>query len=252
MSESWTFYAVAIPAVILLGFAKGGFAGLGTLATPIMALTMSPVRAAAIILPLLIVGDWVSIWAFRKDWDGRNLAILIPASLLGVTIGFGLASHVSEAAVRVAVGLISIGFVAFMLCRDRYGLGHATRADVPSGLFWGSLAGFTSFVSHAGSPPFQVFVQPQNLAPRIFAGTGAVFFAATNLLKVPPYFALGQFSRENLNDALALAPFAVVSTLLGVWLVKRVSAQRFYAAVLILTFVVGLKLTYDGVVELFT
>ena len=91
---------------------------------------------------------------------------------------------------------------------------------------WGSLAGFTSFISHAGAPPFQVYVMPQHLKPRVFAGTATMFFAAVNLIKVPPYFLLGQFSRDNMAVSAALIPLAVLSTFAGVWLVRRVSADR--------------------------
>jgi hypothetical protein len=240
------FYFAAIPAVVLLGLSKGGFSGLSTLAMPLFALAISPVKAAAIILPILIVQDWVSVWAFRRDWEPRNLAILAPAGAIGVGAGWLMAARVDEQAVRLAVGLISVGFVAFMLLRDRLASAAATEATVAPGLFWGAVAGFTSFVSHTGAPPTMVYLLPQRLTPRIFAGTSAILFAIVNLLKVGPYFALGQFSRDNLSASASLLPVAVASTFAGVWLVRRVSAERFYVAVLALTFLVGVKLIWDG------
>jgi uncharacterized protein len=250
MPGDWTFYLAAVPAVILVGLSKGGFSGLSTLAMPLLALVISPVRAAAIMLPILIVQDWVSVWAFRRDFNARNLVILLPGALIGVTAGWLLAAHVDEAAVRLVVGLISIGFVIFMLLRDRFTGAAAARANVAPGVFWGALAGFTSFVSHAGAPPVMVYVLPQRLSPRVFAGTATMFFAAVNLLKVPPYFLLGQFSRDNLTVATTLFPVAIAATFAGVWLVRRVSAERFYGAVLLLTFLIGVKLSYDGLREL--
>ena len=240
------FYLAAIPAVILLGLSKGGFSGLSSLAMPLVALAISPVKAAAIVLPILIVQDWVSVWAFRRDWDLRNLAILAPAGAIGVAAGWLMAARVDEQAVRLAVGLISVGFVAFMLLRDRLASAAATEATVAPGLFWGAVAGFTSFVSHTGAPPTMVYLLPQRLTPRIFAGTSAILFAIVNLLKVGPYFALGQFSRDNLSASASLLPVAVASTFAGVWLVRRVSAERFYVAVLALTVLVGVKLIWDG------
>jgi uncharacterized membrane protein YfcA len=247
MSAQAQFYLVAIPAVIVLGLSKGGFSGLSTLAMPMLSLVSSPVRAAAIVLPILIVQDWVSVWAFRRDFSSRNLIVLIPSSIIGVTLGWLLAARVSDDAVRLAVGVISIGFVVYMLIRDRLGRAPVTQPGVPTGVFWGSLAGFTSFISHSGAPPFQVYVMPQYLKPRVFAGTATMFFAAVNLLKIPPYFLLGQFSRENLTVSAGLMPVAVVSTFAGVWLVRRAPAERFYAIILALTFLIGVKLTYDAV-----
>ncbi len=240
------FYFAAIPAVVLLGLSKGGFSGLSTLAMPLFALAISPVKAAAIILPILIVQDWVSVWAFRRDFDLRNLVILAPAGAIGVAAGWRMAARVDEQAVRLAVGLISVGFVVFMLLRDRLASGAPTRATVAPGLFWGAIAGFTSFISHTGAPPTMVYMLPQKLTPQLFAGTSAILFAIINLLKVWPYFALGQFSRDNLSASASLLPVAVVATFAGVWLVRRVSAERFYGAVLALTFIVGVKLIWDG------
>jgi uncharacterized membrane protein YfcA len=247
MPAELQFYVVAIPAVIVLGLSKGGFTGLGALAMPMLSLVTSPIRAAAIVLPVLIVQDWVSVWAFRRDFSPRNLTILVPSSMIGIAAGWLLAARVSEDAVRLAVGVISIAFVFYMLLRDRLGLAPVERPGVPGGVLWGSCAGFTSFISHAGAPPFQVYVMPQNLKPRVFAGTATMFFAAVNLIKLPPYFLLGQFSPENLTVSAGLIPVAVLSTFAGVWLVRRVDADKFYAAILVITFVIGVKLTYDAV-----
>jgi uncharacterized protein len=247
MSGETQFYLVAIPAVILFGLSKGGFSGLGTIGVPLLSLVASPVRAAAIILPILLVQDWLSVWAFRRDFSPRNLIILIPSSMIGVGVGWLFAARVSDDAVRFAIGVISIVFVLYVLIRDRLGHAPVEKPGVPSGILWGSLSGFTSFVSHAGSPPFQVYVMPQYLKPPVFAGTATMFFAAVNLLKVPPYFLLGQFNRDNLFVSAGLIPVAILSTFAGVWLTRRVSADRFYAVILALTFLIGVKLTYDAV-----
>ncbi len=174
----------------------------------------------------------------------------MPGALIGIAAGWLLAARVEEAAVRLAVGLISIGFVVFMLLRDWLAGGAAASANIAPGIFWGALGGFTSFVSHAGGPPLMVYVMPQKLAPRVFAGTLTMFFAAVNLLKVPPYFLLGQFSADNLAVSARLFPLAIVATFAGVWLVRRVPAERFYNIVLVLTFLIGLKLSYDGLHEM--
>src|SRR5918998_2198034 len=109
------FYAVAIPAVILVGLSKGGVRGLGVLSLPLMALVISPVRAAAIMLPILIVQDSVAVWIYRRHWDARNLMILLPSAAVGVVLGYLLAEYVSDAGVALAVGLLSVGFAVRQL-----------------------------------------------------------------------------------------------------------------------------------------
>ena len=241
------FYAAAIPAVTLLGLAKGGFSGLGMLSLPLMALVVSPVQAAAITLPILIVQDVVSVWAYRYTWDRRNVAILVVGATIGIVTGYLLAAQVSDAAIKLAVGLISIAFAIRRLVLERGGREPMpTKADVPRGMFWGWVTGFTSMIAHAGGPPFQIYVMPQRLARDVFVGTGAVLFALINWIKVPPYWALGQFTRENLSTAGALFPVAVLTTFLGVWLVRRVPGERFYTIVYVLLILVGLKLLVDG------
>ena len=241
------FYAAAIPAVTLLGLAKGGFSGLGMLSLPLMALVVSPVQAAAITLPILIVQDVVSVWAYRYTWDRRNVVILIVGATSGILTGYLLAAQVSDAAIKLAVGLISIAFAVRRLVLERGGREpKATPADVPRGIFWGWVTGFTSMIAHAGGPPFQIYVMPQRLPRDVFVGTGAVVFALINWIKVPPYLALGQMTVENMATAGALFPVAIASTWAGVLLVRRFSGQLFYTAVYVLLVFVGAKLVYDG------
>jgi uncharacterized membrane protein YfcA len=246
------YLAAMVPAVILVGLAKGGFSGLGLLSLPLMALVVSPVQAAAIMLPILIVQDIVSVWAYRREFDRRNLATLLPGAILGVLAGYALAARVSDTAVGLAVGIISIGFAARqLLARGRTGA-RITRAAFLPGTVWGAVCGFTSMIAHAGGPPFQIYVMPQRLAPPVFVGTGAIFFALLNLMKVGPYVALGQFTHENLAASAALFPLAILSTLAGVWLLRRVPAERFYLIVYLLLIAVGLKLVFDGLHPLWT
>lgn len=82
------FYAVAIPAVLLMGISKSGFgSGFGSLVVPMLALVVSVPQAAAIMMPLLLVMDVLGMAAFRKDFDKALLKFLIPFALLGTVVG---------------------------------------------------------------------------------------------------------------------------------------------------------------------
>jgi len=243
MLDSPLFYSMAIPAVILLGLAKGGFAGVGAIAMPLLALAISPVQAAAILLPVLIVQDVVGVSAFRRDWDRDILMLMIPSAMVGIVAGYLLAAKVSTTVVLGTLGVISIFFAAYRLWISHGARIQAKRnAPAALGVALGIAAGFTSQVAHAGQPPFQMWVLPRGLPPRVLAGTTAIFFAVVNVLKVPAYLALGQFTRENLMTAAALTPLAIASTLGGVWLVRRVNAERFYTLIYVLMIIVGMQL----------
>ncbi|ALL12049.1 sulfite exporter TauE/SafE family protein [Caulobacter henricii] len=245
------FYAVAIPAVILLGLAKGGFSGIGVVATPLLALAVSPVLAAAILLPILIVQDVVSVWAFRKTWDKGLLKLMLPAAAVGIGLGVALAAFVSTAAVELAVGLIAIVFALQRLWAER-AVKVAEQVGTTAGRPWlgvlcGLATGFTSQIAHAGGPPFQIYVLPLRLPRDRFIGTSAVFFAVVNWMKVPAYLALGQLTPGVLATAGVLLPLAIASTWAGVWLVRRVPAEGFYRVIYVLLVAVGGKLAFDGV-----
>lgn len=247
MFEDWHFYLAAIPAVLLMGLSKGGFSGLAILSTPLLAMVTSPVRAAAIMLPILVVQDMVSVWAYRREWSRRVLVIMLPGALAGIAAGYLLARDVSDAMVTLAVGIVSVGFVFWQWLKHARNGGLAAQpADIPKGVFWGTVSGFTSFISHTGGPPFQVYVLPLQMSPALFAGTTTLFFTVMNLVKLIPYFLLGQFDGQNLAASASLLPLAILATFAGVWLVRRVSAERFFAAIYVLTLLVGLRLIWAG------
>jgi uncharacterized membrane protein YfcA len=244
------FLTVAAISVTLLGLAKGGFYGIGMLATPLLALVVPPVQAAGILLPILLIGDVVGVWAYRHSYDSWLLKVMLPGALIGIGAGWALAAYLPQDYVRIAIGLIALVFtLGYWL--DRRPPRPVAQRSAPKGVFWSSLAGFTSFVAHAGGPPYSVYMLPLKLDKLVFAGTTTILFAAVNLLKVVPYYFLGQLSADNLTISLALFPLAVVTTLLGVWLVRRVPQELFYRIVYILMFLIGLELVRGGLAGIF-
>ncbi|MBT2245128.1 sulfite exporter TauE/SafE family protein [Sphingobium sp. BHU LFT2] len=249
MSPDLLYFACAIIAVIISGLAKGGFAGVGALAMPIMALGVDPVRGAAILLPILILQDAVSVWAFRRSWDGHILAVMLPGMAIGVGLGYWFAAQVSETAVLGALGAISTLFGLQRLWVERGGaIVLPSTSSGWVGTLFGVASGFTSQIAHAGSPPFQMWVLPKKLPRDMLVGTTAVAFAVMNWMKVPAYAALGQFTHANLMATALLVPVAVVSTFAGVWLVRRVDAARFYTLIYVLMVLLGLKLMADALI----
>ncbi|WP_421698845.1 sulfite exporter TauE/SafE family protein [Ancylobacter sp.] len=231
-------------AAFFVGMSKGGVPMIGSLAVPTLALFMSPVTAAGLLLPVYVISDMFGVWAYRREFSGRNLAILIPAATLGIGIGWATASLVTDAEVMLIVGLIGL---AFCLIRWLGAAGAAARpADVPRGLLWGAVSGFTSFVSHGGGPPYQMYVVPQRLPKMVYAGTTTLTFAAINALKLIPYAALGQLNPANLTVTALLMPVAVAATFAGVWLTRRLPEKLFYRLVMAALFLISLKLVWDG------
>ena len=240
------FYLLAIPAVTLLGLGKGGFSGIGMISTPLIALVLPPLQAAAIIQPILIVQDAISAFVYRRHFDTWNLKVLLAGAVLGVGAAWLVAAHVSDAFVRLMVGLIGVAFVLYTWLGRVPAEPHRPRAA--AGVFWGALSGFTSTLAQAGAPPFQIHILPQKLDKLTLVGTTLVFFGLVNWMKLVPYFAPGQFTAENLTTSALLLPLAIASNFLGFWLVRRVQTETFYKIAYALMFLISLELVRGGLV----
>ncbi|WP_280156631.1 sulfite exporter TauE/SafE family protein [Piscinibacter sp. XHJ-5] len=239
------FYALAVPAVLLMGLAKSGFlGGFGSLATPLLALVVPVPQAAAIMLPLLLVMDATGLQQLWRDRDSALLRLLLPAGLIGTVVGTVLFGVLSTKTVAGLVGGLTLLFLAQRLV-------FPPRADAPPppralGFVLGIASGFTSFVAHAGSPPISAYVLPLRLPPVTFAATMAVFFGAVNLSKWIPYAWLGLIDMRNLSTSLVLLPLAPVGVWLGVWLTRRIASAWFYRLAYAGMFLTGAKLLWDG------
>jgi uncharacterized protein len=247
LAEGLLFYLVVGLAVVLIGLAKGGFTGMGAVGMPIAVLVMDPVQAAAMMLPILIAQDVVGVWAFRKDWDAMLVRWMLPGAIAGIIVGWYFSASVDANHVKGMVGAIAIVFGANRLAEGR-GYGLSISATLPHwpGLIFGALSGFTSHIGHAGGPPYQMWSLTRGLDRMTYAGTSAILFAIVNLAKVPAYFALGQFTSDNLRLSLLLMPVAITSTFAGVALVRRVSPERFFLIVNWLMILVGAVLVWKA------
>ena len=244
-----SYFFLAGLAALLVGLSKGGLSSMGMLAVPLLSLVISPLKAAVLLLPIFVVSDMVGIWLYRKSFDKRNLQILIPAGIFGIFIGWLTAALVSDAAVKLLIGLIGLSFCLNMWLRKN----QVSEPQSPhpwKGRFWGALSGFTSFISHSGAPPYQVYMLPQQLPKVTFAGTTTLFFAVVNAVKIIPYQHLRPYAYEDMLSAAAMIPFALLGTFLGAYLTKRIADVWFFRFIQAGLFVLSLKLTVDAVQSL--
>lgn len=249
--QGTTFWTVAVVVALLVGFSKGGWTAFGNLCVPILSLVVNPLAAAGLILPVYLVSDWFGLWAYRHCYDRRVLAILIPAGLIGVGLGWAVIPWVDgsvpggERIVTALVGLIGAVFSFYMLYSMHVARGPAGPPRQPRllpGLFWGALAGFTSYISHAGAPPYQAYVQPLRLDRLAFAGTTTILFAVINLAKLVPYWINGQVDLGSLRVLMWLAVPAIAGVFIGKRTVGMVSQATFYKVITWTLLVVSLDL----------
>lgn len=244
ITDPW-FYAVSIPAVLILGLSKSGFgAGFGSLAVPMMALAVTVPQAAAILMPVLLLMDLLGLAAFRKDFDVPMLKFLIPWGLVGVGVGVLLFSSLPAHVVAGLVGVFTLLFLAQRL------LFPPKPGSRPPPRWLGAIltatSGFTSFIAHAGGPPINAYMIPLKFSPVKFTATMAVFFFAINLSKWVPYGMLGLLDMRNMATSLALLPFAPIGVWAGVKVARRIQPTLFYRLVYAGMLLTGLKLVWDA------
>ena len=243
------FYFFAVPAILIFGIAKGGFGNaIGVVAVPLMALAVSPLQAAAILLPILCVMDVFAIRKFWRQWDVTNIVIILPAGCVGVLVGSLTFSYLNEGHVRLLIGLLALIFALNFWLKSPGSI--QKEPDYIKGSFWSVIGGFTSFGIHSGGPPVNIYLLPQKLHPKVFMGTCAMFFWITNYVKLIPYFILGQLDSQNLQTSLVLLPLAPIGVGFGYYLHTRVSTKKFYNIFNFFLIITGCKLTYDGIMLL--
>lgn len=241
-----SYLALAALAAFLVGLSKGGLPSISMLAVPLLSLVMSPVKAAVLLLPIFVISDVMGVYLYRRVYSASNLRVLIPAGVSGVILGWLTASMVSDRTVTFLIGAMGVAFCLSVWLRDQSQAPPRPGGTV-RGWLWGILAGFTSFISHSGGPPFQVYVLPQKLPKAEFAGTATILFAVINASKILPYQALRPYSHETLWSAAVLVPFALAGAVCGAYLTRRIPELWFYRIVQVSLFLVSLKLLWDAV-----
>lgn len=250
MQADALFYLVGGIAVITLGLSKGGFAGIGMISTPLLALVVGPIAAAGVIFPILVVQDFIAVAMYRRTFNRGILATMIPGAAVGVLLAFAFASILPAWSVEIVLGVVSLLFALQQLKR-RLATPQARRPIQGGtrllGIMSGIGSGFTSAIAHAGTPPFQFYVMPKGLDRDMYVGTSVLFFAATNVMKAPAFIALGQLSVAQLKTTLILLPLAVASSWAGVRLVQMIDVRKFNTVISIILLGVSVTLVCQGV-----
>lgn len=243
-----TFFALALPAAFISGVAKGGFGGgAAFVATAILALFLPPATALGIMLPLLMVEDLATLKPFWRKWDWPNAKALIAGGVPGVILGAVLYKATDPDVLRVLIGAISLGFVAFQLARAGGLLAVKERGEsFKGGFIAGIVAGFTSFVSHAGGPPAAMHLLSQGLSKTAYQATTVITFWAINAMKAVPYAFLGVFTWDTFKADLYMVPFGLIGVAVGVYAHRALPERIFFQITYTLLTGAGVKLIFDG------
>jgi uncharacterized membrane protein YfcA len=242
------FVAAALLGVTMLGISKGGFFGLGVMALPLMSLFVSPLQAAAIILPTALAQDVLTVWTYRHNWSPWNLKIMLPSMTAGIGLAWLMAAALSPAHIRLAIGLIAALFVIRHWFAGR--IERFIRPNAVTAVIFGGVGGVTTMLANAGGPAWQMHLLPQRLDKLTYVGTVTMLFASSNIIKIPAFATLGFLTADNMLVGAALIPMAVVTNCAGIWLVRRTPVQLFYRIAYVLMFLIAVELIRGSIIEL--
>lgn len=228
-------YVAVVIAILgfMIGLAKGGFGGLGSLLTPILALVLPVALAVGVLLPMLMFGDVFALYMYWKEWDLDLVKRMLPAGIVGALAGTFLLSSISTDGLRIILGIFVMGVVAYRFLSDRIQairyeprLWHAPAA--------GFLAGVASGMFNSGGPPFNSYLLLQKLKARPFIATSAIYFALLNLIKVPGFLYTGVLNLPLLFSLWWVFLFIPV----GIWIARmtltRLSPAAFEWIIIVL------------------
>lgn len=222
------FIIVTAFVIFLIGLAKGGLGGtIGILATPLMALVMPATQVIGLLLPVLLIADLFAITAHWKKWNTKLVLLLIPGALLGVIVGTFFLTSISPVALRNFIGIVALLFVGYKLFETRILNSFEYKPHNWHGLLAGGFSAFSSTLAHSGPPPITMYLMMQNVSPRVFVATSALFFTMLNWMKVPSYYMAGLVNFNTLAQIIWLLPLLPLGVWAGKWLTTKVDKVVF-------------------------
>jgi hypothetical protein len=184
-----------------------------------MTLVLPADQVIGLLLPILILADVFAVAAHWRRWDTRLVLLLLPGSIVGMLVGTFFIANISPETLRLGIGVIVLLFVLYRLLEQPIRRFLQYRPRNWHGFLAGGIAGFVSTLAHVGGPPSAIYLLMQNVSPRVFVATTALFFAVVNWIKVPSYIYLNLFDFSTLNQILWLLPLLPV----GVWVGKQIA-----------------------------
>lgn len=281
------WWAVIFLAVFLIGVTKSGFgSGVGLMIVPMMAIALGHIpgrgseAALGLLLPLLIVGDFVAVGQYSKLFFApktqspeppsnpdasavpgylkarKSLTLLLPGTVVGIILGGWLLwflhrqANLVGALIRIEIGLESIFLVSLHWWQIYRGVRRQLLPEPWRSQVTGGFAAVSSTLAHAAGPIIAMYLLPLNLDRQLYVGVSALYFFILNTAKLPAYYLSGQFARAELSFTVKFLPLVLAGALFGRWINRRLSDRLFTKVVYAITFMLGWYILIDGISQL--
>ncbi|MEY3852892.1 MAG: hypothetical protein RI910_1872 [Verrucomicrobiota bacterium] len=230
-ADGWILL-LALFGALCIGLSKSGLAGTATLNVVLMAKIFGAKPSVGIVLPMLIVADFLGFLLNRKGGSWRQIVPMVPAAVIGVLLGWILLDRVDNSSARIVIGVLILALLGFnvLLHHRRAELLALTRHRT---FTWGmgGIAGVSTMLANAAGPVMTVYLLAQRLEKKEHLGVFCRFFLFINLFKLPFSGSLGLVTGKSLMTNLVLLPGVVAGIFLG-WLILRRIKQDAFESVL--------------------
>ena len=222
-------------AALIIGYSKTALGGLGVVSVAIFATVLPAKESTAAILTILIVGDAIACWHYRRDPDWALIRRLLPAVIPGLLLGTLFLRAVDDDTLRRSIGGVLLVLLALQLWVKWRATDTESTTHRHPAVAWGagSAMGFTTMTANAAGPVMTLYLSAAGIEKRRFVGTSAWFFLIVNLAKVPFSIGLGLMHPVDVTRALVLSPAVLAGGLLGYATVRLISQRTFDVAVLL-------------------
>lgn len=228
LPDSVPLLLLALLGATCIGLSKAGLAGTATFNVVLMAKIFGAKPSVGVVLPMLIVADFLGFLINRKGGSWRAIWPMVPPAVAGVFVGWFLLDRIDNSSARLVIGWMILALLAFNLLlearREKF-LALTEHRTFTWGM--GFLAGGATMLANAAGPIMTVYLLAQRLEKKEYLGTFSRFFLFINLFKLPFSGNLGIISRVSLTTNLVLLPGVLLGIVLGWQILKRIPQKAF-------------------------
>ncbi len=240
-------WMIIMLAGVVVGLSKTAIPGSGILVVVLMAMALPSRMSVGVMLPMLVFGDLFAVGKYWPHTDRRRLLILLPFALAGLGGGYLILRYATNEQLKPIIGIVVLSMLALQqisryVQKRRKSPAANHPVSIATTATFGILAGMCTGMANSAGPVMSLYLLIAGLPKLRFIATTGWFFFIMNLLKVPLFVSLDLITAQSLRINLLTLPSIVIGALLGFWLMRRISQERFNQIVVTLAFVAALKL----------
>lgn len=235
-------WVMIIFGAFVTGMGRTGIFGVTILVVPLLSLFIPGKEAAGLVLPMMIAGDFVAVYVYRKTYDRSAFSRILPWLILGVLLGMVIGGAVSDSVFKKIMAGTTFTCAAFVIWNE---IRHGKPVKLN---FWtvaviGTLSGFASMIGNAAGPIIAVYFLALRLKKVEYISSIAWLFWIVNLVKLPMHiFVWKTVSQEVLKIDLVLIPALIAGLIAGVWFIKKIPEKPFRIVIIVSVIVAAIML----------